>query len=119
MSWVIFSKTSVSKWLFGWLEPIFDLNEPCPAGEEVNWPLGKLPLSFRFFADGGDLTPLWAVFVESASIRFCPGGIVSPDMLAAIPIDSDLIKLSRKYLGLALVAISRHVSDASFRAATS
>jgi hypothetical protein len=58
MSWVIFSKTSASKWLFGWLEPIFDLNEPCPAGEEVNWPLGKLPLSFRFFVDSGDLTLL-------------------------------------------------------------
>jgi hypothetical protein len=96
MSWVIFSKTSVSKWLFGWLEPIFDLNEPCSAGEEVNWLFGTLPLSFRFFADRGDLTPLWAVFVESVRIRFCGGGIVSPGMLATMPIDVDQVKVGQE-----------------------
>jgi hypothetical protein len=98
MSWVIFSKTSVSKWLFGWLEPIFDLKPPGLAGEEVNWPLDRLPLSFRFFADGGDLTPVWAVFVVSVRTRFCGGGIVRPGMLTKVSVDVDHRKLRRKYL---------------------
>ena len=87
MSWVIFSKTSVSKWLFGWLEPIFDLNPPEAAGEDVKRPLDGVPSSLRFFADGGDLTPLWAVFVVSVRTRFCGGGRASPGILNAMPVD--------------------------------
>ena len=89
MSCDIFSRTSVSKWLFGWLEPIFDLNPSEAAGEDVKRPLDGVPLSLRFFADGGDLTPLWAVFVVSARTRFCGGGRASPGILNAMPVDVD------------------------------
>ena len=89
MSWVIFSKTSVSKWLFGWLEPIFDLNPPGAAGEDVKRILDGVPLSLRFFADGGDLTLLWAVFVVSTRTRFCGGGRASSGILNAMLVDVD------------------------------
>src|SRR5271156_5098075 len=43
-----------------------------------------LPLSLRFFADGGDLTPLWAMLVVSFKTRFLSSCTVLPGMLKVV-----------------------------------
>lgn len=58
MSWVIFSSTSVSKVLLGWLEPSLDLKPFLLGWEELKLVLRPLPLSFLFLEEGGDLRTL-------------------------------------------------------------
>ena len=65
------------------------MNPPGAAGDDVKRPLDGVPLSLRFFADGGDWTLLWAVFVVSVRTRFCSGGRASPGILNAMLVDVD------------------------------